>query len=74
MLTFVNAWITLKVGALNGAVIYALTIGVSQLIMVIAIYGNFSGWYGVFMVGRLLLGFAGYATTSANLSIISKYA
>lgn len=73
VLNFFSAWITLKIGITKSIVIYSIFLLGGQSIIFMSTYKLFDGWYAFLIVGRFLVGFSGYAMTSANLSLIPRF-
>ena len=58
---------------LEKLLLYAFLLLAGQSLVFISVWKVFDGWYGLIITGRFLLGFSGYAMTSANLALIPKY-
>ena len=73
VLSLVSAWFSIKIGITKAIILYSFTLLVGQSLITLAVWKVCEGWYVILLSGRFLIGFCGYALTSANLSLIPRY-
>jgi MFS family permease len=72
-LNVVAAIITTKIGPVKAMILYCGFLVTGQTLIAYAVYSVINGWYTMMLIGRVLIGFAGYSLTGASLALVPKF-